>query len=75
MITKASIVGFFTKGKIIFASVAAVNTFDPEKVYAPLSKSSSPEYARKTPAVMRAIQQLHFPKRNHIHLQIKRWTV
>jgi hypothetical protein len=163
MITKASIVGFFTKGKIIFASVAAVITFsitlynqfksvptteisgfvsadknsmipvdavvkiispvqsqtetdskgrfkfklpnitsdtfllviqnkktnietkqdeyvdastgkkdifvlfnstqDPEKVYAPLGKSSSPEYARKTPAVIRAIQQLHFPKR------------
>ena len=163
MITKASIIGFFSKGKIIFASVAAVITFsitlynqfksvhtteisgfvsadkstmipidavvkiispvqsqtetdskgrfkfklpniqsdtfllviqnkktnietkqdeyvdastgkkdifvlfnsaqDLEKVYAPLGKSNSPEYARKTPAVMRAIQQMHFPKR------------
>jgi hypothetical protein len=163
MITKASIIGFFSKGKIIFASVAAVITFsitlynqfksvptteisgfvsadkntmvpvdaivkiispvqsqtetdakgrfkfklpniqsdtflliiqnkktntetkqnewvdasngkkdiyvlfnsdrDLEKVYAPLGKSNSPEFARKTPAVMHVIQQIHFPKR------------
>ena len=36
---------------------------DPSKVYAPLGKSNSPEYARKSPAVIRAFQQLHFPKR------------
>lgn len=163
MITKASIVGFFSKGKIIFASVAAVITFsitlynqfksvptteisgfvsadkntvvpvdavvkiispvqsqtetdskgrfkfklpniqsdtflliiqnkktntetkqdeyidaaigkkdifvlfnsdqDFTKAYVPLGKSNSPEYSRKSPSVIRAIQQLHFPKR------------
>ncbi len=163
MISKASIVGFFTKGKIIFASVAAVITFsitlynqfksvptteisgfvsadkntivpvdavvkiispiqsqtetdakgrfkfklpniqsdtflliiqnkktnletkqdeyidassgkkdifvlfnsdqDLAKAYVPLGKSNSPEYARKSPSVIRALQQLHFPKR------------
>jgi hypothetical protein len=39
------------------------STQDPDKVYAPLGKSNSPEYARKTPSVIRAIQQLHLPKR------------
>lgn len=163
MITKASIVGFFTKGKIIFASLAAIITFsitlynqfksvpkteisgfvsadrntvvpvdaivkiispiqsqtetdskgrfkfklpniqsdtfllviqnkktnietkqneyvdasngkkdiyvlfnsdqDPEKVYAPLGKSTSPAYAKRTPNVVRVIQQFHFPKK------------
>jgi hypothetical protein len=163
MITKASIVGFFTKGKIIFASVAAVITFsitiynqfkhvptteisglvssdpntvvpvdavvkiispiqsqtetdskgrfkfklpniqsdtfllviqnkktsietkqdeyvdassgrkdifvlfnanqDSEKVYAPLGKSMTAAYAKKTPNVMRVIQSFHIPKR------------
>ncbi len=163
MITKTSIVGFFTKGKIIFASIAAVITFsitlynqfksvpkteisgfvsadrnsvvpvdaivkiispiqsqtetdakgrfkfklpnvqsdtflliiqnkktnietkqneyvdassgktdiyvlfnsdqDPEKVYAPLGKSTSPAYAKRTPNVVRVFQQLHLPKR------------
>ncbi len=163
MITKASIIGFFTKGKIIFASIAAVVTFcitlynqfksvpkteisgfvsadrnsvvpvdavvkiispiqsqtetdskgrfkfklpnlqsdtflliiqnkktnietkqneyvdaangrkdiyvlfnsdqDQEKVYAPLGKSMSPAYAKRTPSVIRVFNQLRFPKR------------
>jgi hypothetical protein len=36
---------------------------DMTKIYAPLGKSNSPEYARKPPAVIRALQQFHFPKR------------
>jgi hypothetical protein len=36
---------------------------DTEKVYAPLGKSTSAAYARRTPNVIRALQQFHFPKR------------
>jgi hypothetical protein len=36
---------------------------DMTKVYAPLGKSNSPEYARKSPTLIRALQQLHLPKR------------
>ena len=163
MITKASVIGFFTKGKVIFASIAAVITFsitlynqfkstpkteisgfvsserntvvpvdavvkiispiqsqtetdskgrfkfklpnlqsdtflliiqnkktntetkqneyvdasdgrkdiyvlfnseqDPEKVYAPLGKVMSPAYAKKSPNVIRVLNQFKFPKR------------
>jgi hypothetical protein len=36
---------------------------DQEKVYAPLGKSTSPAYTKRTPAVIRAFQQLHLPKK------------
>jgi hypothetical protein len=37
---------------------------DEEKVYAPLGKSTSPAYAKRTPNVMRVLQQsFHLPKR------------
>jgi hypothetical protein len=36
---------------------------DPEKVYAPLGKSTSAAYAKRTPNVVRVFQQFHFPKR------------
>jgi hypothetical protein len=37
---------------------------DPDKIYAPLGKSTSPEYAtRRTPSVIRMFQQFHFPKK------------
>jgi hypothetical protein len=36
---------------------------DNEKVYAPLGKSTSPPYSRRTPEVLRLIQQIHIPKR------------
>ena len=36
---------------------------DQEKVYAPLGKSTSAAYARRTPNVIRVFQQFHFPKK------------
>jgi hypothetical protein len=36
---------------------------DSQKVYAPLGKIMTPAYARRTPNVMRVIQQFHFPKK------------
>src|SRR4249920_1619814 len=36
---------------------------DQEKVYAPLGKSMSPAYAKRTPNVLRVINQIRFPKK------------
>ena len=36
---------------------------DLEKVYAPLGKSMSPAYAKRTPNVLRVINQIRFPKK------------
>jgi hypothetical protein len=36
---------------------------DPDKVYAPWGKSTSPEFARKSPNIMRVITQFHLPKK------------
>jgi len=36
---------------------------DQEKIYAPLGKITSPAYIKRTPAVLRAFQQFHLPKK------------
>ena len=36
---------------------------DLEKVYAPLGKSMSPAYAKRTPNVLRVLNQIRFPKK------------